>query len=117
MNVNIEKITNGYILTVDDVKTFCDVPEAICGTMAELILKHCKELDAAPAKKGVSDELAKAVRQLAQAQAMPRQVKLINDDHFADAWKYSEEARALRVYGSDQSDLGLLEKIRKAVLK
>lgn len=46
MNVNIEKITNGYLVTIDGVKTFHDVPEAICGQFAELILEHCKRLDA-----------------------------------------------------------------------
>jgi hypothetical protein len=46
MNFNIEKITNGYLTTLDGVKTFHDTPEAICGHMAEHILKHCEQLDA-----------------------------------------------------------------------
>lgn len=64
MNVNIEKITNGYILTVDGAKTFCDVPEAICGTMAELILKHCKELETKPS----ATEFATAMQRMINTQ-------------------------------------------------
>lgn len=112
MNINIEKITNGYVLTVDGVKTFCDVPEAICGTMAELILKHCKELDAAPApgKKGLSGDLARALAQVAVAQPHVR-LENFSDDGFADGWKYSQAALV------HESDPKLLEKLKKMVLK
>lgn len=46
MNINIEKISNGYVITIGSKKTFCDVPEAICGTLAEWALEECKRLDA-----------------------------------------------------------------------
>jgi hypothetical protein len=62
MNLNIEKITNGYIVSLDEKKTFCDVPEAICGVTAEWVLAECKRLDA----KKLSDIelLHKALAQL-----------------------------------------------------
>jgi hypothetical protein len=45
MNINIEKITNGFVVTIDGTKTFCDVPEAICGLTSEWVLKYCDELE------------------------------------------------------------------------
>jgi hypothetical protein len=64
MNLNIEKITNGYLVTIDGKKTFYDVPEAICGATAEWVLAECKRLDSPPDLAALS----KAQHALAQAQ-------------------------------------------------
>lgn len=45
MNIVIEKISNGYILTLNGLKTFCDVPEAICGLTSEWVLAECRKLE------------------------------------------------------------------------
>jgi hypothetical protein len=45
VNVSIEKISNGYVITIDGKKTFCDVPEAICGLTSEAVLAECTRLD------------------------------------------------------------------------
>jgi hypothetical protein len=46
MDISIRKITNGYILQIGSKQTFYDIPEAICGGMAEWVLETCKNLDA-----------------------------------------------------------------------
>jgi hypothetical protein len=45
VNVSIEKISNGYVVTIDGKKTFCDVPAAICGLTSEAVLETCTRLD------------------------------------------------------------------------
>lgn len=63
MNVDIRKISNGYILKLGDKETFCDVPEAICGLMAEWIMEECKLLET----KRTADVTAEVQKALAQA--------------------------------------------------
>lgn len=76
MNINIEKIANGYVITIDGTRTFCDVPEAICGITSEWVLKECERLekgeDVADFKYAQRAGLAHAAaqNQLAQAQKM-----------------------------------------------
>jgi hypothetical protein len=62
MNVSIEKITNGFVVTIDGVKTFCDVPEAICGLTSEWVLKECEK------KTPEQDDMARFVRMAAKQQ-------------------------------------------------
>lgn len=42
MNVHIEKISNGFILTIGIKRVFCDVPEAVCGELAQWALAECE---------------------------------------------------------------------------
>lgn len=44
MNISIEKISNGFILTLNDKRIFCDVPEAVCGELAQWALAECENL-------------------------------------------------------------------------
>jgi len=44
-NINLEKISNGFVLTIGSKKIFCDVPEAVCGAMAEWVLEECKNAE------------------------------------------------------------------------
>jgi hypothetical protein len=53
MNITIEKLTNGYVVTINGKRTFCDVPEAICGMTSEAVLAECERLD-----NGVTDVAA-----------------------------------------------------------
>lgn len=46
MNTNIEKIDNGYVVSINGKKTFCSTPESICGLLAEWALEECKRVDA-----------------------------------------------------------------------
>jgi hypothetical protein len=59
MNINIEKIENGYIITIDGKKTFCDVPEAICGVTSEWVLEECKRLEGGKTTKLVDAQYLK----------------------------------------------------------
>lgn len=45
MNIDIEKIENGFVVTIGSVKTFADVPEAVCGILAEWALKLCENME------------------------------------------------------------------------
>lgn len=74
MNLDIKKISNGYVVSLDGKETFFDIPEAICGHVAEWIQDYCKHLDAKPSA-GMSAELAKAMQQLAQAQIVGQPAK------------------------------------------
>jgi hypothetical protein len=65
MNINIEKISNGYVATIDGKKTFFDVPEAICGATAEWVLEECKALEADP-----SVDISNALKFMAQQQVV-----------------------------------------------
>jgi hypothetical protein len=62
MNLNIEKITNGYLVTIDGKKTFYDVPEAICGATAEWVLAECKRLESAPDPNEVQHRMAQMAK-------------------------------------------------------
>lgn len=42
MNISIEKISNGFVISIGNKKTFCDVPEAVCGVLAEWALQVCE---------------------------------------------------------------------------
>jgi hypothetical protein len=42
MNINIEKISNGFVLTLGGKRVFCDVPEAVCGELAQWALAECE---------------------------------------------------------------------------
>lgn len=66
ISVSIEKISNGFVITIDGKKTFCDVPEAICGELAQWALKTCEDLQ--PEKNSDSEDYMKLMKQLAQAQ-------------------------------------------------
>ena len=67
MNVNIEKISNGFVVTIGSTKTFCDVPEAVCGELAKWALKECERLEKEgnPKKSGLLDT-QKYMSQIAQ---------------------------------------------------
>lgn len=44
MNVDIEKISNGFVLTLNGKRIFCDVPEAVCGELAQWALAECENV-------------------------------------------------------------------------
>ena len=66
MNLNIEKITNGYLVTINGKKTFYDVPEAICGATAEWVLAECKRQDEAPKYADIRKAVAAAAMGMGQ---------------------------------------------------
>jgi hypothetical protein len=86
MNLNIEKISNGYLVTLDGKKTFYDVPEAICGATAEWVLAECKRLEAEP-----TDAQRKLSAALAMAQAQTQMSKLYNDQLCSQWVNYTGE--------------------------
>jgi hypothetical protein len=63
MNINIEKIENGFVVTIGSKKTFCDCAEAICGVTSQWVLDECDRLEKSP-KVAYTQYMA-----LAQAQA------------------------------------------------
>lgn len=67
MNVSIEKIENGFIVTLGSKKTFCDVPEAVCGVLAEWALKMCENIDA-------ENDRAQFLERMAQQQQLAHQM-------------------------------------------
>lgn len=92
MNVTIEKITNGFVVTVDGKKTFCDVPEAICGLTSEAVLAECARLE-----KGGASEDGQMNAALAQALQSLSVAEKSTVDHSEDAFKYMAEMSKLGV--------------------
>lgn len=70
MNVHIEKISNGFILTLDGKRIFCDVPEAVCGELAQWALAECES-----AKESTTDKVKSALELMyRQSQSHPLSV-------------------------------------------
>lgn len=76
INVSIEKISNGFVITIDGKKTFCDVPEAICGELAQWALKTCENLKELKSKKSAVDELYEYQKLMAQLEQAQKQAQI-----------------------------------------
>jgi hypothetical protein len=67
MKLDIRKITNGFVVSIDGVETFCDIPEAICGHVAEWVQERCRNLESktsyAGADAAMKSQLAQALAQ------------------------------------------------------
>ena len=61
MEIKIIKIENGYLISIGNKTTFCDVPEAICGITSEWVFEEVARAD----KPNTYGELAKALQQAA----------------------------------------------------
>lgn len=72
MNIDIEKISNGFVLTLNGKRIFCDVPEAVCGELAQWALAECENATETTADKVKSAlELMMWQKEAAQRQASP----------------------------------------------
>jgi hypothetical protein len=88
MNVTIEKITNGYVVSIDGKKTFCDVPEAICGLTSEWVLAECQRLEKPKPEPDLKSQLAMAVSQMDGRIAKLEMIGDAVDRHWSDAFKH-----------------------------
>lgn len=68
MNINIEKISNGFILALGDKRIFCDVPEAVCGELAQWALAECENV-----KECTRDKMTAALELMWRQQEMKAQ--------------------------------------------
>jgi hypothetical protein len=95
VSLNIEKIDNGFVVSVGGVKTFCSTGESICGLLAEWTLKACEELE----KPQTYSDAALGIAQAQQRQQIMQQIEqlrarglLLEDPeikgHIIDAYKY-----------------------------
>lgn len=66
MKIEIEKLTNGYVVSIDGKRTFCDVPEAICGLTSEAVLAECTRLERKPSKAAAMKAALAQARQYRQ---------------------------------------------------
>lgn len=44
MNVNLEKIENGIVVTIGAKRVFCSTAESVCGLLAEWAMNECERL-------------------------------------------------------------------------
>ena len=72
MNISIEKISNGFVLTLGGKRGFCDVPEARCGELAQWALAECENAtESTEDRMEAALELMYRQQEAAQRQASP----------------------------------------------
>lgn len=74
MNIQIEQISNGFIVLLGNKKIFCDVPEAVCGVLAEWALAECENSKEA-AKLVSQGDFAAAMQHYQQQLELERALK------------------------------------------
>jgi hypothetical protein len=84
---------------LNGLRTFCDVPEAICGLTSEWVLEECRRLDQPrPSDGQYNDAMAKALQAITASP--PGKLELLTerlvriehepqrDRHWADSFRY-----------------------------
>lgn len=111
MNINIEKIDNGFLVSIGGKRTFCSEAMGICGLLAEWAQAEVERLEKTPsAGEQLSEAMARIQAQMMAAPAI-KQISGLSDRDFEDAYKYMAYPQV-----QIESDPALLEKLKDRVL-